>query len=125
LPSPLIIPAVVHADSQDARAIGLNGVADGVPTIARRLFMLDCRLPESDVEARYSGLAAYLKTGRDTVGETSSVAASGSLTLGAAGYRLRFRLIYPGGVGITDAVAVGCLTVTSPSRRHSPIRFQM
>ncbi len=43
---------------------------DGVPKIERQLFMLDCRLPESEVEARYPTLAAYLKTGRDTVGET-------------------------------------------------------
>ena len=44
--------------------------AAGVPKIARQLFMLNCRLPESEVEARYPALAAYLKTGQDTVAET-------------------------------------------------------
>lgn len=59
LPSPRYLEAdIIEAD------------AAGVPKIARQLFMLDCRLPESEVEARYPALAAYLKTGRDTVGET-------------------------------------------------------
>ena len=59
LPSPRYVESdIIEAD------------ADGVPQIARQLFLLDCRLPESEVEARYPALAAYLATGRDTVGKT-------------------------------------------------------
>ncbi len=48
----------------------IEGDPAGVPKIARQLFMLDCRLPESEVEAHYPALASYLKSGRATVGET-------------------------------------------------------
>jgi adenine-specific DNA-methyltransferase len=43
---------------------------NGIPSIARQLFLLDCRLPESVVETQYPTLAFYLKKGRETVGET-------------------------------------------------------
>ena len=43
---------------------------DGTPRIARQLFILDCRLPESDVRARYPSLWAYLQTGKASVAET-------------------------------------------------------
>jgi hypothetical protein len=42
---------------------------DGTPKIVRRLFLLDCRLPESEVKAHYPALWAYLKTGKSTVAE--------------------------------------------------------
>lgn len=60
-----IMPGPRHLESDIIEAD-----ADGVPKIARQLFIMDCRLPESEVEARYPALAAYLKTGRDTVGGT-------------------------------------------------------
>ena len=44
--------------------------ADGAPKIERQQFMLDCRLPESDLEARYPKLWAYLQTGKPEVSET-------------------------------------------------------
>jgi predicted RNA methylase len=43
---------------------------DGTPKIARQLFMLDCRLPETEVCARYPALWEYLRSGRDTVAKT-------------------------------------------------------
>lgn len=43
---------------------------DGAPKIERQQFMLDCRLPESDLEARYPKLWAYLQTGKPEVAET-------------------------------------------------------
>lgn len=48
----------------------VEGDPDGVPKLARQLFVLDCRLRESEIAVRYPTLAAYLKTGRDTVAET-------------------------------------------------------
>ena len=44
--------------------------SDGTPQLARQLFMLDCRLPESEVKARYPSLWAYLQAGKATVAET-------------------------------------------------------
>lgn len=44
--------------------------ADGTPKLARQLFMLDCRLPESEVKERYPVLWAYLQTGKPKVAET-------------------------------------------------------
>ena len=39
----------------------------GVPLIDHPLFLLDCRLPSADVQARYPALWAYLQSGLDTV----------------------------------------------------------
>lgn len=44
--------------------------SDGTPKLSRRLFMLDCRLPEAELKARHPALWAYLLTGRDTVAKT-------------------------------------------------------
>lgn len=43
---------------------------DGTPKLARQLFMLDCRLPESEVKERYPSLWTYLQSGKATVAET-------------------------------------------------------
>jgi predicted RNA methylase len=43
---------------------------DGTPKLARQLFILDCRLPEGEAEARHPALWAYLQTGKATVAET-------------------------------------------------------
>lgn len=43
---------------------------DGTPKLARRLFVLDCRLPEAEVKDRHPALWAYYQTGRPKVAET-------------------------------------------------------
>jgi hypothetical protein len=43
---------------------------DGTPQLTRQLFMLDCKLPEAEVKARYPTLWKYLQTGKATVAET-------------------------------------------------------
>lgn len=43
---------------------------DGVPLLDRQLFLLDCRLPEKDIQARYPSLWAYLQTGKPAVSDT-------------------------------------------------------
>lgn len=43
---------------------------DGTPRIARQLFMLDCRTPESEIRAQHPKLWGYLQTGKATVAET-------------------------------------------------------
>lgn len=43
---------------------------DGTPMIERQQFMLDCRLPESEIKAHYPPLWAYLQTGKPEVAET-------------------------------------------------------
>lgn len=48
----------------------IEAEADGTPKIQRQLFMLDCRLPEREVEKRYPTLWAYLETGCPKVRET-------------------------------------------------------
>lgn len=59
LPGPRHIPTdVVESDSA------------GVPKLERRLFMLDCRLSEADIERRYPALRVYLETGKPNVSET-------------------------------------------------------
>lgn len=42
---------------------------DGSPAIERKLYLLDCRLPEDEVKSRYPTLWAYLLTGRSEVAE--------------------------------------------------------
>ena len=44
--------------------------ADGAPAIERQLFILDCRLPESEVRVGYPKLWAYLQEGNPSVSET-------------------------------------------------------
>lgn len=48
----------------------IEAEADGTPKIQRQLFMLDCRLPESEVRERYPALWAYFETGKPKVAET-------------------------------------------------------
>jgi adenine-specific DNA-methyltransferase len=60
-----ILPGPRHLESDIVEA-----EADGTPKIARQLFMLDCRLPESEVKDRYPALWAYYQTGRPKVAET-------------------------------------------------------
>jgi len=58
LPSPRYVPVdEVEADH------------DGVPLLDRRLFLLDCRLSETEVKKRYPKLWIYLETGKGTVSE--------------------------------------------------------
>ena len=58
-PGPRYIPAdIVEAD------------ADGIPELERRLFMLDCRLPEYEIRQRYPALHAYLQSGKPGVSGT-------------------------------------------------------
>lgn len=39
----------------------------GLPLLDRRLFLLDCRLPEAEIRSRYSRLWEYLESGSQTV----------------------------------------------------------
>jgi predicted RNA methylase len=48
----------------------IEAATDGTPKIQRQLFMLDCRLPESEVRERYPALWAYLETGKPKVAKT-------------------------------------------------------
>jgi adenine-specific DNA-methyltransferase len=43
---------------------------DGTPKIERQLFMLDCRLPESEVKTKHPELWSYYQTGKKSVAET-------------------------------------------------------
>ena len=47
----------------------IDAEADGTPKIAEQQFLLDCRLPESDVKARFPNLWAYLQSGKPAVAE--------------------------------------------------------
>lgn len=60
-----ILPGPRHLESDIVEAD-----ADGTPKIARQLFILDCRLPESEVKDRFPALWAYYQTGRPKVAET-------------------------------------------------------
>ena len=60
-----ILPGPRHLESD---VIDAN--SDGTPRIERKLFMLDCRLPESEIKDRYPTLWAYLQTGKPKVSET-------------------------------------------------------
>jgi adenine-specific DNA-methyltransferase len=60
-----ILPGPRHLESNIVEA-----ASDGTPKLARRLFMLDCRLPESEVKERFPTLWAYLQTGKPKVAET-------------------------------------------------------
>ena len=60
-----ILPSARHLETDVIEA-----EADGTPKVARQQFVLDCRLPESEVEARYPALWAYLQSGRPKVAAT-------------------------------------------------------
>lgn len=60
-----ILPGPRHLESDIIEA-----EADGTPKLARQLFMLDCRLPETELKGRYPALWAYLQTGKPKVAET-------------------------------------------------------
>lgn len=49
------------------KADEINGDVEGVPLLERRLFLLDCDLPEEEVERDYPELSSYLKTGLEHV----------------------------------------------------------
>jgi adenine-specific DNA-methyltransferase len=54
------------------RHLGTNEVladAEGIPVIERRLFLLDCHLPEEDVKERYPELWDYLSKGKESVSQ--------------------------------------------------------
>lgn len=58
LPSPRYVPTnEITADQ------------DGTPRLERQLFLLDCRLPEAEVQERYPQLWAYLEQGKDNVAD--------------------------------------------------------
>jgi len=59
LPGPRHLPTdVIEADE------------DGVPELERQLFILDCRLPEAEVQKRHPQLWEYFATGRPRVSDT-------------------------------------------------------
>ncbi len=60
-----ILPGPRHLESDIVEA-----ARDGTPQLARQLFLLDCRLPESEVKERFPALWAYLQTGKPKVAET-------------------------------------------------------
>ena len=60
-----ILPSPRHLETDIVEA-----APDGTPKVARQQFMLDCRLPESEVKARQPALWAYLSSAKATVGET-------------------------------------------------------
>lgn len=60
-----ILPGPRHLETDIIEA-----ESDGTPKLSRRLFMLDCRLPEGEIAAHHPALWAYLLTGKDTVAKT-------------------------------------------------------
>lgn len=48
----------------------IEAEADGTPKLQRQQFMLDCRLPESEVRQHHPALWAYLEDGKPKVSET-------------------------------------------------------
>ena len=54
-----ILPSPRHLPTDEVAADN-----DGNPILERRLFLLNCRLPEREVEQRYPTLWAYLKEGQ-------------------------------------------------------------
>ncbi len=54
-----ILPGPRHVPTDEVAAD-----EKGCPVLERRLFLLDCQLPEEYVESRYPALRAYLKEGR-------------------------------------------------------------
>ncbi len=60
-----ILPGPRHLEADVIEA-----EADGTPKIQHQKFMLDCRLPEGEVQEHYPALWAYLKTGKPKVSET-------------------------------------------------------
>jgi adenine-specific DNA-methyltransferase len=59
LPGPRYLPSDV-----------IEAEPDGTPKIERQQFILDCRLPESEIKARYPALWAYIETGKEKVAST-------------------------------------------------------
>jgi hypothetical protein len=59
LPGPRYLPSDV-----------IDAEADGVPKIERQQFILDCRLPEEKVRARFPKLWSYLESGKPKVSDT-------------------------------------------------------
>ena len=59
-----ILPGPRHLETDIIEA-----ARDGTPKLARKLFILDCRLPESEIQERYPALWTYLQTGKPKVAE--------------------------------------------------------
>jgi len=59
-----ILPGPRHLPTDEVEAD-----QDGIPKLERRLFILDCRLPEGEIKQRYPSLWAYLQTGKPSVSE--------------------------------------------------------
>lgn len=58
-----ILPSPRHVAEDEIQAD-----AEGNPIITPALFLLDCRLPEEEVRAKYPALWRYLESGRETIG---------------------------------------------------------
>lgn len=57
-----ILPSTRHIKDDE-----INADRDGVPLLEKRLFLLDCGLPEDEVKRDYPALWAYLQTGVEHV----------------------------------------------------------
>lgn len=65
LPSQFLKPILPSTRYIKADEIDSDGA--GVPLLDKRLFLIDCNLPEKEVERDYPALWAYLKTGVDDI----------------------------------------------------------
>ena len=61
-----VLPSSRHIDADEVYAD-----ASGVPLLSKRLFLIDCNIPEYEVKRDYPGLWAYLQTGAETVAEAA------------------------------------------------------
>ena len=59
-----ILPSTRHIKIDE-----ISAHATGMPLLPKRLYLLDCDLPEEQVELEYPHLWAYLQTGKTTVAE--------------------------------------------------------
>ena len=65
LPSQFLRP--ILPSTRYVKADEIHADADGVPLLDKRLFLLDCNLPENEVQRDYPALWAYLQAGVDHV----------------------------------------------------------
>ena len=61
-----VLPSARHITADE-----IHADASGVPLLSKRLFLIDCNIPEYEVRRDYPGLWAYLQTGVDTVAEAA------------------------------------------------------
>lgn len=57
-----VLPSARHIDTNE-----IHADASGVPLLSKRLFLIDCNIPEYEIRRDYPSLWAYLQTGIDTV----------------------------------------------------------